>query len=63
MFAEKLAFHNHLQRFAIKDTRCALIALFKVLDTKIQNKEKYLDEELAKFPYVNGGFINFCFSG
>lgn len=57
LFGEKLAFHNYLQEFSVRDTRRALIDLFKVLDTKIENRDKYLDEELAKFPYVNGGLF------
>ena len=57
LFGEKLAFHNYLQSFQVKDTRRALIDLFQVLDTKIENRDKYLDEELAKFPYVNGGLF------
>ena len=57
MFGEKLAFHNYLQGFQVKDTRRALIDLFKVLDTKIEDRDKYLDDELAKFPYVNGGLF------
>lgn len=57
LFGEKLAFHNYLQSFQVKDTRRALIDLFKVLDTKIEDRDKYLDDELAKFPYVNGGLF------
>ena len=57
LFGEKLAFHNYLQGFQVKDTRRALIDLFKVLDTKVENRDKYLDDELAKFPYVNGGLF------
>lgn len=57
LFGEKLAFHNYLQSFSVKDTRRALIDLFKVLDTKLEERDKYLDEELAKFPYVNGGLF------
>ena len=57
LFGEKLAFHNYLQSFTIKDTRRALIDLFKVLDTKLEDRDKYLDEALAKFPYVNGGLF------
>ena len=57
LFGEKLAFHNYLQSFQVKDTRRALIDLFKVLDTKVENRDKYLDDELAKFPYVNGGLF------
>lgn len=57
LFGEKLAFHNYLQGFQVKDARRALIDLFKVLDTKIEDRDKYLDDELAKFPYVNGGLF------
>ncbi len=57
LFGQKRAFHNYLQGFAIKDTRRALIELFKVLDTKIEDRDDYLDEELLKFPYVNGGLF------
>lgn len=57
LFGEKLAFHNYLQGFTVREARRALIDLFKVLDTKIENRDKYLDEELAKFPYVNGGLF------
>ena len=57
LFGEKLAFYNYLHSFQVKDTRRALIDLFKVLDTKIEDRDKYLDEELAKFPYVNGGLF------
>ena len=57
LFGERLAFHNYLQSFNLRDTRRALIDLFKILDTKIEDRDKYLDEELAKFPYVNGGLF------
>lgn len=57
LFGEKLAFHNYVKSFSIKDTRRALIDLFKVLDTKVEERDKYMDEELAKFPYVNGGLF------
>lgn len=57
LFGEKLAFHNYLQGFQVKNIRRALIDLFKVLDTKIEDRDKYLDDELAKFPYVNGGLF------
>lgn len=57
LFGEKQAFHDYLQSVPVKNTRQALIDLFKVLDTKIENRDKYLGEELAKFPYVNGGLF------
>jgi len=58
LFGEKLAFRNYINSFSSKDLRRALIDLFKVLDTKIQDRDKYLDEDLAKFPYVNGGLFS-----
>ncbi len=58
LFSQKLAFHNYVKSFSSKDLRRALIDLFKVLDTKIEDRDKYLDEDLAKFPYVNGGLFS-----
>ncbi|MBR3891418.1 MAG: class I SAM-dependent DNA methyltransferase [Bacilli bacterium] len=57
LFGEKLAFHDYLKGFQVKDTRRALIDLFKVLDTKLEERDPYLNDELAKFPYVNGGLF------
>lgn len=57
LFGEKLAFHNYLQRFSVRESKDALKKLFKILDTKIEDRERYLDEDLAKFPYVNGGLF------
>ena len=37
--------------------RRALIDLFKVLDTKPEERDPYMDEDLAAFPYVNGGLF------
>lgn len=50
-------FHDYLQGFAVKDVRRALIDLFDVLNTKPEDRDPYLDEELAAFPYVNGGLF------
>ena len=57
LFGEKLAFHNYLKRFAVRDTKDALEKLFKTLDTKVEERDRYIDEELAQFPYVNGGLF------
>ncbi len=57
LFGGHLKFHNYLKGFAIKDVRRAIIDLFKVLDTKIEDRDPYLDEELGAFPYVNGGLF------
>ena len=37
--------------------RQALIELFKILDTPVSERDEYLEEELAQFPYVNGGLF------
>lgn len=57
LFGTKLAFHNYLNRFPSKDIRRALQDLFEVLDTPIEDRDPYLNEELAIFPYVNGGMF------
>ena len=57
IFGKRLMFHDYLARFEAIDLRRALIDLFKVLDTKIENRDPYMVEELAQFPYVNGGLF------
>ena len=57
IFGNHLAFHNYMKRFVVKDVRRALIDLFKVLDTKLDERDPYMDETLAAFPYVNGGLF------
>ncbi|MGI6356831.1 MAG: DNA methyltransferase [Lentisphaeria bacterium] len=54
IFGNKKQFHDYLSRFEARDLRRALMDLFKVLDTKYEDRDIYLDEELAAFPYVNG---------
>lgn len=44
-------------RFETRDLRRALIDLFRVLDTKVENRDPYMPEELVQFPYVNGGLF------
>ena len=57
IFGEHLKFHNYIKSFAPKDVRRALIELFRVLDTKTEERDPYMDEFLASFPYVNGGLF------
>lgn len=54
-------FHDYLEDFDARQTRKALINLFKVLDTKVEDRDPYLaddDPKLAEFPYVNGGMFS-----
>ena len=57
IFGIKNQFHDYLMRFEPRDIRRALVDLFKVLDTKEDERDPYLDEDLAAFPYVNGGLF------
>lgn len=47
----------YLQKFEAQDMRKAIIELFKILDTKPEERDPYDTSELAKFPYVNGGLF------
>ena len=57
LFGDHLKFHNYIKSFAVKDVRRAIIDLFKVLDTKVEDRDPYMDVDLASFPYVNGGLF------
>jgi len=58
LFGKHLMFHDYLSRFEARDLRRALIDLFKVLDTKPEDRDPYLDDSLKVFPYVNGGLFS-----
>jgi len=58
IFGRRAMFHNYLEDFEARHMRKALIELFDVLDTLPENRDPYLDENLAKFPYVNGGLFD-----
>lgn len=52
--------HGMFQRYLQNhtgDARRALIDLFRVLDTQPEDRDPYIDEDLAAFPYVNGGLF------
>ncbi len=57
IFGSRTMFHDYLRGFQPKNVRKALIDLFRVLDTKEADRDPYMDEELAAFPYVNGGLF------
>lgn len=57
IFGRRNMFHDYLEQYSAKDMRRALIELFKVLDTKAEERDPYLEEDLAAFPYVNGGLF------
>lgn len=57
IFGKKDMFHDYMSQFSAKDSRRALIDLFHVLDQKEADRDPYLDERLAAFPYVNGNLF------
>ena len=60
LFAGHGKFHNYLKKVAdkdINDVRKALLELFRILDTKPEDRDPYDDPELLEFPYVNGGLF------
>ena len=56
LFGGKNMFHDYLERHRSEDRR-TLINLFRVLDQEMEQRDPYLDDDLAAFPYVNGGLF------
>ena len=60
IFGSHMMFHDYLKDIPVNGFRKALVELFKILDTKPEDRDKYLEEDnprLAAFPYVNGGLF------
>ncbi len=57
IFGKHGMFHDYLKQFQTKQIREEIIKLFRVLDTKPEDRDPYMDEDLAAFPYVNGGLF------
>lgn len=60
IFGRHGMFHDYLEKFDLRQMRRALLDLFRILDTREENRDAYLkddDPELAAFPYVNGGLF------
>lgn len=48
---------GYLRQFEARHMRRALIDLFEVLNTPYDQRDPYLDDDLKRFPYVNGGLF------
>ena len=57
IFGAKDMFHDYLEQFTAGELREKLIKLFRILDTKPEDRDPYEDEKLLAFPYVNGGMF------
>lgn len=51
-------FYHYLIQYKPEQMRSALKALFTTLDTKIEERDRFLEESLAAFPYVNGSLFH-----
>ena len=58
IFGKRNMFRDYLQTFREENIRRALIELFKVLNIPTENRDPYIEDKLAAFPYVNGGLFN-----
>ena len=57
IFGSKNMFHDYMEQFSASEFREKLIKLFRILDTKPEDRDPYEDEKLLAFPYVNGGLF------
>lgn len=51
------AFSRYIESFDAAHLRRGVIDLFATLNTKPEERDRYLEPELARFPYVNGGLF------
>lgn len=59
LFGRKRVFHDYLARYEdLSSMRKALKELFKILDTPLDKRDPYLEDDLNQFPYVNGGLFS-----
>ena len=59
LFGRRFIFHDYLAKYNdLVLMRENLIKLFKILDTPIEQRDPYLDDDLNQFPYVNGGLFS-----
>ncbi|MDU0479340.1 hypothetical protein QVA66_08820 [Staphylococcus chromogenes] len=53
----KNAFYDYLNGLRPDQVRTALLELFQVLNTPVDQRDPYLSDQLKAFPYVNGGLF------
>ena len=56
LFETRTAFEDYIKSFSTENLRDGIIKLFKILNTKPENRDKY-DTKINSFPYVNGGLF------
>jgi hypothetical protein len=55
---KKEQFYHYLKSFRPENMRVALRELFRVLDTPTKNRDRFMEDKLAEFPYVNGSLFH-----
>lgn len=58
IFGRRNMFHDFLATFNPSDVRLGLTELFKVLDQKQEERDRFLEKKYADFPYVNGSLFS-----
>jgi type I restriction-modification system DNA methylase subunit len=56
LFETRTAFEDYIKSFSTENLRDGIIKLFKILNTKPENRDKY-DTKINSFPYTNGGLF------
>lgn len=54
---EKDQFSKYMQSFKTENMKSALEKLFKILDTPVEKRDRFLEDKLKAFPYVNGSLF------
>ena len=57
VFGQHDMFHDYLVRYDSIEMRGALIRLFQILNTPIEERDEYLPDYLMAFPYASGGLF------
>ena len=58
LFGRRDAFLKYMEGWKWENAQDALQKLFRVLDTPVEQRSRFLDEKLTGFPYVNGGLFH-----
>ncbi len=58
IFGRHDMFHDYLAAYPVEHMRHALVRLFHTLDTPLDERDPYLQDDLAAFPYANGGLFS-----
>ena len=58
LFSRHNQFYDYMKSYRPENMRKALVDLFEVLDQPLEERDPYMEEKLAAFPYVNGGLFS-----